>query len=60
MVPDRAPQNRGGATADAIMTLIDRLRTAALYVFRGQKAIIGLPYGSDGVADYPSLSLIHI
>jgi HK97 family phage portal protein len=29
------------------MGLRDRLRTAALYVFRGEKAIVGLPYGTD-------------
>ena len=54
-MPDRTAENRGGATADAIMNFVDRLRAAALYVFRGQKAIIGLPYGNDGTADYPSI-----
>lgn len=35
------------------MGLTDRLRTAALYVIGGRKAIIGLPFGGTGVADYP-------
>ena len=35
------------------MGLIDRLREAVPYIFRGQKAITGLPIGNDGVASYP-------
>ena len=37
------------------MTLIDRVRTAALVLIGREKAIIGLPIGNDGVADYPKI-----
>jgi len=35
------------------MGLTDRLKTAMLYVIGGRKAIVGLPFGSQGTADYP-------
>jgi len=33
-----------------MMGFTDRLRTAMLYVIGGEKAIIGLPFGSDGAS----------